>query len=143
MVMENNNNNNNYYRLLMYKHVNLSCRLGLTFFLFGGLISCASLNQSDFNASSFRIGANITPIQGLKPEQNNTTLYIQGKVEKIVPLLSNRRVYQINDSTGKIWVLTNQTGLKVGEQAVIKGQLRYQSIPLAGKDFGEVYLEEQ
>ncbi|MBW4670650.1 MAG: hypothetical protein KME60_25325 [Cyanomargarita calcarea GSE-NOS-MK-12-04C] len=127
----------------MYKHVICLCRLGVIVFLFGGLLSCGSLNQSGFNASTFRLGANITPIQGLKPEQNNTTVYIQGKVEKIVPLLSKQRVYQINDSTGKIWVLTNQTGLEVGEQAVIKGQLRYQTIPLAGKDFGEVYLEEQ
>jgi len=26
---------------------------------------------------------------------------------------------------------------------LVKGKLRYQSIPLAGKDFGELYVEEQ
>ena len=114
-------------------------RLGLTAFLLVGLLSCGNLGRYDVNA----IGANITPIRELKPQQDDqATVYIQGKVERQVPLLQ-RRVYQINDSTGKIWVITNQTGLQDGEQVVIQGKIRYKSIPLAGKQFGEVYLEEQ
>jgi stress response protein SCP2 len=89
------------------------------------------------------IGANITQIQDLKPQQDNgTTVYIQGKVEKRVPLL-NQYAYQIDDSTGKIWVVTNQTGLGEGDQVVIKGKVRRQSIPLGGKEYGEVYIEEE
>ncbi|ARV63089.1 hypothetical protein BZZ01_17690 [Nostocales cyanobacterium HT-58-2] len=112
--------------------------LGLTLFLLLGLISCGNLGQLGMNA----IGANITKIQELKPQQDdNTTVYIQGKVEKRVPLL-NRYAYQIDDSTGKIWVVTNQTGLREGEQVVIKGKVRNKSIPIAGKEYGEVYIEE-
>ncbi|WP_339381120.1 hypothetical protein [Brasilonema sp. UFV-L1] len=114
-------------------------RLGLTVFLLVGLLSCGNLGYLGINA----IGANITQIQDLKPQQNDsTTVYVQGKVEKQVPLL-DKYAYQINDSTGKIWVVTNQTGLREGAQVVIKGKLRYPSIPLGGKEYGEVYLEEE
>jgi len=116
-------------------------RLGLTFFLLAGLISCSSL--SPYGMST--IGVNVTPIGELKAQQqrdNHTTVYIHGKVERQVPLLQ-RWAYQINDSTGEIWVITHQIGLKKGDNVVFKGQTRYQSIPLAGKEYGEVYLEEQ
>lgn len=111
---------------------------GFGFFLLCGLASCGNATFSSINA----IGANITPIKELTVQQNNSTVYIQGKIEKHAPLL-NKHAYQLNDSTGKILVLTNQSGLKVGSQIVIKGQLRYKSIPLAGQELGEVYLEEK
>ncbi|WP_017653224.1 hypothetical protein [Fortiea contorta] len=114
----------------------------LTFLLIIGLCGCGGGSPSGWNAGSFRIGSNITPIRDIRPEQNNQdTVYIQGKVERQVPLLQ-RWAYQINDSTGKIWVVTNQTDLTAGKPVVIKGKVRYKSIPLASKEFGEVYLEE-
>jgi hypothetical protein len=118
-------------------------RLGLTFFLVAGLCSCGQLNLSTWNSGNLRIGSNVTPIRDIKPEQNSqATVYIEGKVERQVPFLKGW-AYQINDSTGKIWVVTNQTDLKEGNLAVIKGKVRYKSIPLGGKEFGEVYLEEE
>ncbi|WP_238361170.1 hypothetical protein [Iningainema tapete] len=111
-------------------------RLCFTLFLCIGLLSCNHLSWYGLNA----IGVNITPIRELKPQQNSNTIYIQGKVEKLVPLVQ-RQAYQINDSTGKIWVVSNQN-LKEGDHVVVKGKIRYQSIPLAGKEYGEMYLEE-
>lgn len=119
--------------------------LGLTFVLLIGLLSCSKLNRYGMNA----IGVNITPIQQLIPppgrnasqEVENKTVYIQGKVERQVQLVQ-RQAYQINDSTGKIWAVTNQSGLQKGDEVVIKGKVHHQSIVLAGKDYGEVYLEE-
>ena len=113
------------------------------FFLLGGLLSCGSLPQSSLNSISFRLGANVTNIHDIKPEgDKETTVYLQGKIADVVPLLE-RQVYQLQDPTGTIWVLTNQTGLQLEDKVLIKGNLHYQSIPLAGKDFGEVYVEEQ
>lgn len=112
-------------------------RLALAVVACAGLASCSNLSTS-MNA----IGANITPIKQLTPQQKNSTVYIQGKIEKYIPLLG-KHAYQLNDSTGSIIVLTNQKGLNVGSQAVFKGQLRYKSIPLAGQEKGEVYLEEK
>ncbi|OUL29545.1 hypothetical protein BV372_23085 [Nostoc sp. T09] len=116
-------------------------RLGFFLLLMLGLCSCGNLTQPGLNLGKFT-GSNVTPIREIKPEQNKqATVYIQGKVERQVPLVK-RWAYQIDDSTGKIWVVTHQNKLAKGEQVVIKGKVRYQSIPLAGQELGEVYVEE-
>ncbi|WP_353932603.1 hypothetical protein WJM97_08455 [Okeanomitos corallinicola TIOX110] len=116
---------------------------GLAFFLVVGLWSCASNEPSNLNLPSLKIGANVTKIQEIKPQEGKqTTVYIQGKVEKIAPLVK-QQAYLIADATGKIWVVTNQTHLKMGQDVVIKGKVKYKSIPLAGQEYGEVYLEEE
>jgi len=126
----------------LYGHSIVPYRLGLFFFLVVGLCSCGSLPSSGLNGVNLKIGTNVTPIREIKPEQNNQAIvYIQGEVEKQAPLMK-QWAYQINDSTGKIWVVTHQKNLAEGAQVVIKGKVRYRSIPLAGKELGEVYLEE-
>jgi len=115
---------------------------GLTFVCLFALSSCDYSEQSGLNGVNFSIGVNVTPIRELKPQEEKATVYIQGKVNSSVPLV-NQQVYQINDSTGKIWVLTKQTGWKEGQQVVVKGKVNYQSIPLGGKELGEIYLEEE
>ena len=114
--------------------------LGLASFLVLGLLSCSNVSEYGMNA----IGVNVTSINKLKPHKtaNNAPVYVQGKVERKVPLLE-RQIYQIDDSTGKIWVLTNQKGWKVGEKVVVKAIPQFQSIPISGTDLGEVYLEEK
>ena len=107
-------------------------------FLLSGIISCGAFNSRNFKP----IGANVTPIKQLQAKQQPNTVYIQGKVEKAIPLIQ-RQAYQINDGTGKIWVVTNQTGMKEGQSVVVKGKVRYKSIPLGGKEYGEVYVEEE
>ncbi len=122
----------------------ISCRLGFTLLLVVGLFGCGYLTTPGLQASNLSFGSNVTPIRSIKPEQEqqDTTVYVQGKVETQVPLL-NQWAYQINDSTGKIWVVTNQPNLQEGQQVVIKGKVRYKSIPLANQEFGEIYIEER
>lgn len=115
---------------------------GLTFVYLFGLSSCGYSGQSGLNGVNFTIGVNVTPIRELKPQSGKATVYIQGKVNSSVPLVK-QQVYQISDSSGKIWVLTKQTGWKEGQQVVVKGKINYQSIPLANQEFGEIYLEEE
>ncbi len=117
-------------------------RVGMALLLVAGLYSCSSWKTPSLNVGKFTIGSNVTLIQEIKPETDQETIvYVQGKVEKQVPLVK-QWAYQINDSTGKIWVITNQPNLKEGEQVVIKGKVRYKSIPLADQEFGEAYIEE-
>jgi hypothetical protein len=66
---------------------------------------------------------------------------LRGTVGDRAPLL-NGQVYQLQDSTGEIWVLTSDTTLETGDQVVIRGRVRYQSISLAGREQGEFYIEE-
>ncbi len=125
------------------RHSIVPYRLGLTFFLVAGLCSCSNLTSPGLSGSGLKIGTNVTPIGEIKPKQDNQAIvYIQGQVEKQAPMMK-QWAYQISDSTGKIWVVTNQKNLGEGAQVVIKGKVRYQSIPLAGKELGEVYLEEE
>ncbi|MEH1833824.1 MAG: hypothetical protein V7L29_17570 [Nostoc sp.] len=133
----------NLFLSFLYWHSIVPYRLGLIFFLVVGLSSCNSLPSSGLNGVNLKIGTNVTPIREIKPKQDNQAIvYIQGQVEKQAPLMK-QWAYQINDSTGKIWVVTNQKNLAKGAQVVIKGKVRYRSIPLAGKELGEVYLEEE
>jgi len=47
-----------------------------------------------------------------------------------------RQVYQLQDSTGSIWVLTNQTSLQLEDKVLIKGNIHYRAYP-SRKDFGK------
>ncbi|MBE9252048.1 hypothetical protein IQ226_23720 [Dolichospermum sp. LEGE 00240] len=116
--------------------------VGLSFSLVTGLYACGKGVNSGINLKNFNIGTNVAQIQKITKKNQDTTIYIQGKVEKYAPLIK-KKAYQINDSTGKIWVITNQGNFQVGEQVVLKGNVQYQSVPLAGKEYGEVYLEEK
>lgn len=78
------------------------------------------------------------------PHRNwlTSTVYLKGQVSDRVPLI-NAQVYQLQDSTGKIWVLTRKSTPKVGDRVYIKGQVQYEKIPIDGQDFGEAYIKEQ
>jgi hypothetical protein len=83
------------------------------------------------------------PIQDIRQSAAvDTTVYLKGQVSDRVPLVSGQ-VYQLQDETGTIWVLTEHPIPQSGQQLMVKGWVRYQSIPLAGQDYGETYIEEQ
>lgn len=112
------------------------------FFFVGGLI-CVSLIQFGISSINFIAGVNVTNIGDINPKlDNDATVYLQGKVAHRVPLLE-LQMYQLQDTSGTIWVLTDRKDLQLDDKVLIKGNVRYQSIPLAGKDFGEVYVQEQ
>jgi len=84
-----------------------------------------------------------TPIQALlQPPQTPESHRLTGQVQQIAPLVQGQ-VYQLQDSTGSIWVLSQGSGLTVGDRVLIQGTPTYQSIPLAGREQGEVYVIEQ
>ena len=113
---------------------------GLCCSVITGLYACNNQANSGITFEKFKIAANVTPIQKISQKNQDTTIYIQGTVEKTAPLIK-KKAYQINDSTGKIWVITNQRNLVIGEQVILKGNVKYKSIPLDGKEYGEIYLE--
>lgn len=66
---------------------------------------------------------------------------VRGKVGQQAAIVGGT-VYELQDSTGKIWVVSRQAAPKVGEEVSIQGVLRYESIPLNGKEQGSLYVEE-
>jgi len=77
------------------------------------------------NAINLRSGVATTNIH-IKPQDFKATVYLQGKVSTCSPV--EQWAYQLQDSTGTIWVLTNQ-GLQLEDKVLIKGNIHYQSIP--------------
>ncbi|WP_341733915.1 DNA-binding protein [Microcoleus sp. EPA2] len=104
-----------------------------------GLLSCANLPGSKFN-----FGFNVSKISDIQQKrQVDTEVYLQGKVENRAPFVGNA-AYQLQDASGSIWVLTKQALPQLGDEIMLKGQVRYKSIKLKGfaEDLGEVYIEE-
>jgi len=104
-----------------------------------GLVGCGNVSQF----YGLNLLGGVTPIGEIKPEKDNTTVFLEGTVTNVVPLLE-QRAYLLKDPTGKIWVVTNQKNpVQLQDMVKIKGKLRYQSIPIGGGEFGEVYVEQQ
>lgn len=123
--------NTKYYYILPIYGWLLICYISI------GLFSCSNINFTDITG----VRADITPIKELTPQADQTTVYVRGKVTKQVPLLKNERLYQLDDSTGKVWILTHKTDWKVGQEVQTKGKIKYKKIPIADKDFSDIYLE--
>lgn len=109
-----------------------------------GLVGC---NHSDFlGLGGFNwgnMGGNPTKISDIPQNPNvDTIVYLQGQVTNRAPLLGSG-AYQLKDTTGTIWVFTNQTLPNVGDQVSIKGKLQFQSIPIGVQELGEVYVQQE
>ena len=116
------------------------CTGSLSLVLASGFFSCGNLPMSQLN-----LGFNVASIGDIqKKRQVDGEVYLRGKVENRAPFVGNA-AYQLQDGTGTIWVLTNQALPQLGDEVLLKGEVRYKSITLkelAGKDLGEVYIEE-
>ncbi|MGK7905445.1 MAG: hypothetical protein AB4352_29385 [Hormoscilla sp.] len=73
--------------------------------------------------------------------KGTTTVYLKGTVIEQVPLL-DAQLYQLEDASGKMWVSTTSSLPELGDEITIAGEIRYESIPVEGLDFSEVYIWE-
>jgi hypothetical protein len=69
------------------------------------------------------------------------TVYLTGKVVHLAPFIGNG-AYQMEDGTGKIWVVTSHALPQANQQIKIKGKIEYQSLPFAQQELGDFYLVE-
>lgn len=107
-------------------------------------MSCGNIAQLGNNAIKIsNRSVSVTKIGDIQPKpQTDTKIYLEGKVTTIAPFLTGG-AYQLQDATGKIWVVTNQTLPSVGDEVAIAGEVKFQSIPISGQDIGEAYVQEQ
>lgn len=84
-----------------------------------------------------------TPIADIsnRPPASDIIL-IEGTVGQHIPLV-NRWLYELQDDSGSIWVLTQESPPTTGDQAKIQAVVHYQSVLVSGQDIGEYYAEEQ
>jgi hypothetical protein len=133
--------------LIIPSEIMLSSNMWVKFSLAIGLLlsaGCVNTTESGANfTSNFKFTGAVTSVRNLQQNQAvGTTIHLRGKVGAHAPLLGGQ-VYELTDETGKIWVLTQEKPPNPGDEVVIKGQVRFKSIPLNGKEQGSVYIEQQ
>ncbi len=108
-------------------------------FLLATIAGCGRPAISESGASP---SVSTIAIQDIQSAGKDTIVTVKGTVGDHAPLLGGT-VYELQDATGKIWVLTKGQAPEKGQEIVVKGALRYKSIPIAGKDQGSIYLEQE
>jgi hypothetical protein len=84
-----------------------------------------------------------TPIaQVLQNREVGKTVHFQGKVTQQAPFIGSG-AYQLQDETGKIWIVTSRELPNVGVERTVRGRVQYHSSVIQEREFGEVYIEEQ
>ena len=116
--------------------------LGMLVLLLGGLVGCNGSPQLGDRETAIQQKVNVSAIEVVQQEQQtDSTVYVRGKVGKRAPFLGSQ-AYELQDTTGTIWIVTTEAVPPTGTEVLVKGQVRYQSISLAGQEAGEVYVEE-
>jgi len=100
------------------------------------LTSCNFLNS----ANPFNSKSPIT-IDSIEEQKKPKSIYISGTVIKIAPLLGNN-AYQVQDNTGKIWVVTTEKLPSVGQNILIKCKIQSQNFSSTNQELDELYLVE-
>ena len=80
-------------------------------------------------------------IEQISDKKVGKTVYLTGKVVHLAPFVDNA-AYQIEDPTGRAWVVTTITPPKLGQKISIKGKIEYRSLPFAKRELGDFYLIE-
>ena len=114
----------------------------------GGLVSCnpwTVLSQQESGQSPINLARtqNSTPaaIANLTNLEQGSRVTIQGTVSQTAPFL-NGGAYEVTDSTGRIWVITNAPLPKQGSKLQIAGQLEFHDLQLSNNNFGEFFIRE-
>ncbi|HIK32163.1 MAG TPA: hypothetical protein IGS17_12585 [Oscillatoriales cyanobacterium M59_W2019_021] len=111
--------------------------------LLPGILSATFLASCAEISSTVGIPVHTTPIsQIVKNPKVGDSVNVKGTVTQQAPFLESG-AYQIQDKTGKIWVMRDLPLPNPGDLLTIKAIVRSESIPIGQQDFGEVYLEER
>lgn len=111
-------------------------------FLLVAAAACGPVDSAGISANQLLNGAEVTEIQAIAQTGDRpTTVYLQGKVSDRAPFLSGH-AYRLQDDSGQIWVITTSELPEIGEERLIQGTVRYQSIPVSGQELGERFVEE-
>jgi hypothetical protein len=86
-------------------------------------------------------GKSVMEIGQIKQNDRGSIVYIQGKVRSQAPFLGST-AYQLEDRTGKIWILSDRAIPTQGAEILVEGKVEYESILLGQQDFGELYILE-
>lgn len=102
----------------------------------------AESSSSGITLPSLPFGQSITALSRIKEQpEAGKTYAIEGTVQRRVAIL-NGWLYQIQDETGHLWIMTQTSTPTVGDSARVTGILQYEQILIGETDIGEYYLQE-
>ena len=105
--------------------------LAILTLLLGGILGCDRFGYTS-----------LLEIDELEQQRLGSKVYLKGTVGDRATFLGSA-AYQLKDKTGTIWVITEQSIPPLGTQILLKGQLKYKSIPVGEEqDVGEFYVIE-
>ncbi len=113
----------------------LSLRRSLPFWLLA--VPLMSLSACDRQPTELFSGLDPTPanpIAALMQQSEGSRVVVQGKVTAIAPLVK-QSVYQVQDASGVVWVLTNRQAPQRYAQVKVHGVMRSSN--------GERYIEQK
>ena len=99
---------------------------GILMILWGSLIGC--------KPSLIEIG-------NVQQKRKGKVVYLTGKVSHTAPFVGNS-AYKLQDDTGSVWVVTENSTPILGKVISIKGKIQYQSLPFAERELGDFYVIE-
>ncbi len=80
-------------------------------------------------------------IEQISAKKVGKTVYLTGKIVQLAPFVDSS-AYQVEDTTGKVWVVTSQKPPMLGQMIKVRGKIKYQSLPFAEQELGDFYLIE-
>ncbi|MEM9161469.1 MAG: hypothetical protein AAGC54_00160 [Cyanobacteria bacterium P01_F01_bin.4] len=99
--------------------------------------------ESTLSLPSISLGSKATSIETLRQDpQPNQTVELEGIVRQRVPLLEGW-IYELEDETGRIWILTEASEPALDETARVSGTVQYEQILIGDVDIGEYYIQEK
>ncbi|HIK44590.1 MAG TPA: hypothetical protein IGR64_06835 [Leptolyngbyaceae cyanobacterium M65_K2018_010] len=130
----------------MIKRLTYPSLIGLTLV---ALASCGARAPADLGFS-LRDRLRLLPgLAGLNPrtpigavsQSRRTSVYLEGQVKQHLPLVG-QSLYLLEDESGAIWVVTQESPPELTEAVTIRALIHFKSILMRGQEVGEFYAEE-
>lgn len=120
--------------------------LGLSSAVFLALAGCSELSLQNRSPIQGLISSfpdpdwlhQVKSIQQVTAQSSGEPAQVGGVVQKQIPLLE-QWLYQIEDASGNLWILTETPPPAVGTQITLKAEIQYEPILMGGVDIGEHY----
>ncbi|WP_346292816.1 hypothetical protein [Sphaerothrix gracilis] len=132
------------YSILRAYRVCLALGLGV---LLAGVSGCGLAGDSNPIAdlsvpAPMRLTGRIEAIADIHNQPlSGDPVYLRGKVQQHVPLLDGW-IYQLQDETGLVWIVTQAEKPALGAEITVKGQVRQENIQIVDQTSDERYIEE-
>lgn len=108
-------------------------------------IACLSYRPLALDVELQRLFRQPTSIQRIRQHQGRnlqgTVVWVEGTVGDRAPLVG-AEVYELQQGVEKLWIVTTETGVQLGDRLVVRGRVQQESFDQNGVTLREYYLHE-